>query len=207
MEAIKVTAVTPTLVESPKTLSELHPLTMPQGGRDRLNFDTWDTIEVFGQEDTFHLHGYYVIERADPTSADWYDASVEISMRELSVTGVSQKFGRVYASVNHGIGRQSRGRVSAGTNPPEIVDSPIFDAPKLCTMDGFMKFELPDVGMTVFNKEPIVLKHNITHIPPIAQGGGTGRVAVNLHRIDDPDGPPIAILREVKTNIGAWLED
>ena len=58
---------------------------------------------------------------------------------------------------------------------------------------------------TLFNKEPIVLRHTITHIPPIGQGGGTqGRVAVNLYRSDDPEAPPLAILREVKTHIGMW---
>ena len=197
-------AETSTLIPSPKSLSELHLFTMPQGGVDRLNFVTWDTIEVLGQgEDTLELRGYYVIERADPSSADWHEASVDIFMRELSVTGISQKFGRVHASVNEEIGRQSGGQVRPGTTYTGLVDSP-----KLCQMYGYMKFELSDVGVTAFNKEPILLQHNITHIPPIGQGGGTqGRVDVNLYRLDDPDGPPVAILHQVKTHIGAWLEE
>jgi len=175
---------------------------MPQGGVDRLNFVTWDTIEVLGRgEDTLELRGHYVIERAEPTSGDWSDASVDISMRELSVTGVSERFGRIHASVNDESGKQSGGQVSSGTTYPLLPDSP-----KLCRMSGYMKFDLSDVGITVFNKEPILLEHNITHIPPIGQGGGTrGRVEVNLYRVDDPDGPPVAILRQVKTHIGAWL--
>ncbi len=71
-----------TLAPSPKSLSELHLFTMPQGGLDQLNFVTWDTIEVVGMgEDTVELRGHYVIERADPTSADWQEASVNIRMR------------------------------------------------------------------------------------------------------------------------------
>jgi len=204
MVATYQAAGTSTLVPSPKSLSELHLFTMPQGGLDRLSFVTWDTIEVLGQgEDTLELRGYYVIERADPTSADWREASVDIFMRELSVTGVSQKFGRIHASVNEEIGKQSGGQVRAGTTYGGLVDSP-----KLCQMSGYMKFELSDVGVTVFNKEPILLEHNITHIPPIGQGGGTrGRVEVKLYRVDDPDGPPVAILRQVKTHIGAWLNE
>lgn len=209
MEAIRSATDKPTLVESPKSLSDLRLFTMPQGGLDRLRFVTWDTIEVVGHgEDTVELRGYYVIERADPTSADWREASVDIFMRELSLSGVSQKFGRVYASVNHDAGKQSGGQVRAGTAYPRIEDSPVIDTPKLCTMLGHMKFELPDAGVTVFNKEPIVLRHKITHIPPIGQGGGTqGRVEVNLYSVDNPDGPPVAILREVKTHIGAWLNE
>lgn len=192
------------LMPSPKSLSELRLLTMPQGGTDRLNFITWDTIEVLGEgEDTIEFQGYYRIERADPTSADWHEASVDIFMRELSVTGYSEKFGRIHASVNYDIGKASGGQVRAGT----IYDSPL-DSPKLCQMYGYMKFELSDLGVTVFNKEPILLEHKITHIPPVGQGGGTrDRVAVNLYLDADPDGPPIAILRQVKTHIGAWLDE
>lgn len=192
------------LMPSPKNLPELRLLTMPQGGIDRLKFVTWDTIEVPGQgEDTIEFHGYYVIERANPTSSDWPRASVDIFMRELSVDGISKKFGRIHARVNDNIGKQSGGQVRAGTKYSEIADSP-----KLCVMYGFMEFMMLDLGVTVFNKEPIQLEHHITHIPPIGQGGGTrGRVEVNLYRVDDPDGPPVAILHQVKTHIGAWLDD
>jgi len=192
------------LVASPKSLSELHLFTMPRGGIDRLSFVTWDTIEVLGHgEDTVELRGHYVIERADPTSADWREASVEIRMRELSVSGVSGKFGRIHAGVNDEIGKSSGGQVRSGTALGGFADSP-----KMCEMYGYMKFDLADAGMTVFNKEPILLQHTITHIPPIGQGGGTrGRVEVSLYRTDDPDGPPVATLRQVKTHIGSWLAD
>ncbi len=193
-----------TLVPNPKKLSDLQLFTMPEGGTDRLNFITWDTIEVQGYgEETIEFHGYYAIERSNPTSADWEEASINITMRELSVTGVSKNFGRIHATVNYDIGKQSGGQVSAGTVYPGVADSP-----KMCTMLGYMKFELSDLGMTVFNKDPIQLQHNITHVPPIGQGGGTrGRVEVPLYRTDDPDGAPVAVLRQVKTHIGAWLEN
>jgi hypothetical protein len=77
----------------------------------------------------------------------------------------------------------------------------------MCEMLGYMRFELPDVGVTVFNKEPIQLRHSITHIPPVGQGGGTREGAeVNLYGTDAPDGEPVAILHRVKTHIGAWLD-
>jgi hypothetical protein len=192
---------TSALIPSAKSLSELRVLAMPEAGTDRLNFIVWDTIEVMGVgEDTVELRGHYIIERATPTSGDWADASVDIVMREMSVTGYSVKFGPINASVNHSIGKPSRGQVRAGTVYPGIADSP-----KLCEMEGYMKFELPGVPITVFNKEPILLRHHITHIPPIGQGGGTqGRVAVDLYPLTDPDGPPVAVLRQVKTHIGGW---
>lgn len=190
-----------TLVPSPKSLSELHLFTMPEGGTDRLNFITWDTIAVQGYgEETIEFHGFYAIERATPTSADWQEASVDITMRELSVDGVSEKFGKIHASVNDTIGMPSGGQVRPGTTYPDVTDSP-----KMCQMYGYMKFDLSDLGMTVFNKTPILLEHNITHIPPIGQGGGTRpETEVELYRMDDPDGAPVAILKRVKTHIGAW---
>jgi hypothetical protein len=190
-----------TLVPSPKSLDELQLFTMPQGGIDRLNFITWDTIELIGQgEEVIEFHGYYAIDRATPTSADWTEASVDITMKELNVDGTSEKFGRVHASVNPDLGKISGGQVRPGTT----YTAP--DSPKLCQMYGYMQFDLQDVGITVFNKEPIVLEHNITHIPPVGQGGGTKeRANIALYRKDDPDGDPVAILHRVKTHIGSWL--
>jgi len=195
---------TKALIASPKKLSDLHLFTMPEGGTDRLNFITWDTIEVKNiGEETVEFHGHYAIERSTPTSADWSEASIDIRMRELSVDGVSKNFGRIHASVNDTIGFPSGGQVRTGTTYPDVIDSP-----KLCQMYGYMKFDLQDLGMTVFNKEPILLEHNITHVPPIGQGGGTRPdAAYNLYRADDPDGEPVAVLKRVKTHIGAWKEE
>jgi hypothetical protein len=202
MATTSASVSTEELVPSPKSLSDLQLFTMPRGGLDKLNFVTWDTIEVAGVEDTIELRGHYAIERKDPTAADWEEASVDIRMRELAVEGESERFGRLRASVNPEMG-QSGGQVTAGTTYPGLPDSP-----KLCIMEGYMKFELPDAGLTVFNKEAIQLQHNITHIPPVGQGGGTrGRVHVDLYRVDDPDGPPVAVLRQVKTHIGGWRSE
>lgn len=193
---------------SPRSLADLRLFTMPLGGVDRLNFRTFDTITVLradGEEvtDTVELRGHYLIERADPTSGDWRDASVDIAMREMSVSGVSEKFGRISASVNTAIGKESRGQVRPGA----IYETSPYDSPKMCEMFGYMQFELLDAGVVVFNKDPIQLQHSITHIPPIGQGGGTREGAdVPLYAANDPDGPPVAILRRVKTHIGAWLE-
>jgi hypothetical protein len=101
-------------------------------------------------------------------------------------------------AINTDIGKQSRGQVKPGTIYPDRADSP-----KMCVMEGYMKFELPDLAVTLFNREAIVLRHSITHIPPIGQGGGTGQVAVPLYSVENPDGEPVATLRQVKTHIGA----
>lgn len=191
-----------------RAVSELRLFTMPSGGTDRLNFRTWDTIAVLRPNeapliDTVELRGYYLIERAEPTSSSWHDASIDIFMREMSVSGVSKVFGRIQAGVNHDIGMPSRGQVRPGT----IYDSPA-DSPKLCEMFGYMEFNLADLGVSAFNKEAIKLTHSITHVPPIGQGGGTADgIEIPLYLKNRPDDAPVAILRKVKTHIGAWLDE
>ncbi|HQU84246.1 MAG TPA: DUF6073 family protein [Pyrinomonadaceae bacterium] len=189
------------LLPNPKTLADLRIQVMPEGGVDKLNFIAWDTIDVTGYgKETVELRGYYVIDRANPTDSDWEKASVDIRMAEMNIEGESKLFGKVHASVNYERGIESRGQVRAGTVYPGVADSP-----KLCEMEGYMKFEMPDIGLTAFNKDKILLQHKITHIPPVGQGGGTGEVAINLYNVEDPDGAPIAILRQVKTHIGSWI--
>lgn len=202
MSATVNAATTKTLIPSPKSLSDLQLFTMPEGGTDKLAFVTWDTIEVLGQgQETIEFRGHYQIERENPTSADWTEASVTIHMRELAVAGVSEKFGRIEVSTNEAYGA-SGGIVNSGTHYNNAPESP-----KLCQMDGYMAFHLVDAGLTVFNKDRIRLEHTITHIPPVGQGGGTAPgVSVNLYNVNDPDGEPVAVLHRVKTHIGAWLE-
>lgn len=184
-----------------KTLDQLKPFTPPAAGQDLLHFITWDTIEVPGVgEETVELRGTYLIERDNPTSADWYEAEINIKMRELNVSGTSEKFGRIEVSVNTDPGMESQGVVSMGTVIPDVKDG----AAKKCTMFNYAKFHLPDLGITCFNKEPIELRHNITHIPPVGQGGGTGQVRIPLYDVKNPDGEPVAYLKEVRTHIGTF---
>lgn len=192
------------LAPSVKRLADLHKFEMREGGVDRLKFFTWDTIMVPGiGEDVVFLRGNYVIEREDPTSADWDQASVHIHMRELSVAGVSEKFGRVRVGVSHETGRESGGQVLPGT-----VYEGLPQSPKMCEMHGYMQFELLDHGLTVFNKTAIELRHRITSIPPVGEGGGTEEgVVTPLYNLAKPDGEPVAYLRKVKTHIAGWLTD
>lgn len=201
------TTATDGYVPNASSLAELHLLRMPRGGTDKLRFETWDTFRVPGLDAPakVHLEGHYVIERSTPTSPDWVEGSIDIRMRELAVEGTHELLGRVRASVNTEIGLPSGGRVMPGT-----VYGGESDEPKLCVMEGYMMFELPDQGFTLFNKQPIPLQHKITHVPPIGQGGGTPQKdfdGIELYRVDDPDGEPPVTLLKVETHIGAWLDD
>lgn len=187
---------------SAKNISELKPFSMPVGGEDLLEFMAWDTIEVPGVgEETIELKGTYQIERQHPTSSDWNEAEIDIKMKKLDVKGISERLGRVEVSTNNEF-QQSQGRVQKGT---AFTDIPTGGA-KLCEMNNFAKFNLPDLGLTAFNKEPIELKHTITHVPPVGQGGGTGDVRIPLFNVEDPDGEPVAYLKKVKTHIGDFCK-
>lgn len=185
-----------------KTIEELQPFKMPEGGEDLLEFVALDTIEVPGiGEETIELVGSYLIEREHPSSSDWNDAAIKIRMKGLDVEGESATLGKIKVSTNPEY-KTSEGNVTSGTAFPVVNTG----APKYCEMHNYAKFELPDLGLTAFNKEPIELKHTITHVPPVGQGGGTGEIRIPLYNVKDPDGEPVAFLKKVKTHIGNFLK-
>lgn len=177
-----------------KKIEDLQPFKMPEGGEDLLDFVTWDTIEVPGVgEETIELKGTYMIQRDHPSCSNWNDASIDIKMKGLDVKGESEKLGKIEVSINEDY-KVSQGQVLPGTAVPSVESG----APKHCQMNNYAKFNLKDIGMTVFNKEPIELTHKITHVPPVGQGGGTGDIKIPLYNMEDPDGKPVAYLKKLE---------
>jgi hypothetical protein len=188
-------------IESPTCCADLRPFTMPKGGRDRLKFTTWDTIEIPGVgEREIRLDGAYQIKRNHPSCADWVEAEVDIAMEDMQVQGNDDLLGQVRAFLRSDLPAPSQGRVTRGT-----IQDNRSDGAKHCAMDANVAFQLEKLGMTVVAKEPIHLTHAITHIPPIGQGGGTGDVRIPLYDIKNIEGAPIAYLRRVKTHIGDFI--
>jgi hypothetical protein len=188
-------------IESPTCCADLRPFTMPKGGRDRLKFTTWDTIEIPGVgEREIRLDGSYQIKRNHPSCANWVDAEIDITMEDMQVQGNDDLLGQVRAFLRSDSPAPSRGRVTRGT-----IQDNRSDGAKHCAMDANVAFHLDKLGVTVVAKEPIHLTHSITHIPPIGQGGGTGDVRIPLYNVNSLDGEPIAYLRRVKTHIGDFI--
>lgn len=184
-------------------LQNLRLFALPPGGLDHLYFEVRDTIEVPGLgEEVVTLTGTYKIRRSDPTTQDWATATIDVQMVDLDVRGRSTMVGEIHAGLNPD--QLTLGRVGPAGGDM-LAGKP---KPTPCRFAAYMQFTLPERGgMVLVNKEPIPLLHTITHIPPIGQGGGTpGPVAIGFYDRRNPSGPPVALLKAVKTEIGRWVE-
>jgi hypothetical protein len=183
-------------------LAQLQLFALPPGGVDHLYFEVTDRIEVPGLgEDVVTMSGTYKIRRSDPTTNNWSTATIDVQMVDLDVRGTGRLIGEVHAGLNPD--RLTLGRVGPAGGDM-LAKKP---KPTPCRFAAFMQFTLPGRNMVLVNKDPIPLLHTITHIPPIGQGGGTpGEVAIGFYDRNNLDGPAVAILKAVKTEIGPWVE-
>jgi hypothetical protein len=178
-------------------LDNLHLFTVPTGGIDHLYFEVNDTIEVPGLgEETVTLDGTYRIQRSQPSTPDWETSNIDVKMLDLDVQGTSKLFGRIQVRLNPT--RETIGKVQGSGKPKR---------PKPCSFKAYIQMTLLDRNMTLINKEPVALEHLITHIPPIGQGGGNPEgTYYYLYNVKDLDGPPVAVLKRIRTHIGPWVE-
>jgi hypothetical protein len=166
---------------------------VPDPGVDFLHFTVWDTIEVPNVgTDTVELRGTYTIQRELPTSRDWRTAEMDIRLLDMDVHGTSPRLGRVSVALS-------------GSNVGHVYAAESDDSGKLCEIQGGIQMTLHDLGVTVFNKELVPLSHQITHIPPIGQGGSSPEVRIALYDVENPAGEPVAFLRRVRTQIGGYV--
>ena len=178
-------------------LNNLHLFNLPVGGIDHLYFEVNDTIEVPGVgEETVTLDGTYRIQRSQPSTSDWETANIDVKMLELDVTGTSKLFGRIHVQLNPV--QETVGKVKGTGSKTK---------PKPCSFKAYIQMTLLDKNMVLVNKEPVALEHLITHIPPIGQGGGNPEgTSYNLYNINNLNGPPVAVLKRIRTHIGPWVD-
>jgi hypothetical protein len=182
---------------SSQRLDNLHLFTVPAGGIDHLYFEVNDTIEVPGLgEETVTLDGTYRIQRSQPSTPDWETSNIDVKMLDLDVQGTSNLFGRIQVHLNPT--KETIGKVQGSGKPKR---------PKPCSFKAYIQMTLLDRNMTLINKEPVALEHLITHIPPIGQGGGNPEgTFYYLYNVKDLDGPPVAVLKRIRTHIGPWVD-
>lgn len=178
-------------------LNNLHLFNLPVGGIDHLYFEVNDTIEVPGVgEETVTLDGTYRIQRSQPSTSDWETANIDVKMLEMDVSGTSKLFGRIHVQLNPA--QETVGKVKGTGSKTK---------PKPCSFKAYIQMTLLDKNMILVNKEPVALEHLITHIPPIGQGGGNPEgTSYNLYNINNLNGPPVAVLKRIRTHIGPWVD-
>ncbi|GAA4513211.1 MULTISPECIES: DUF6073 family protein [Nonomuraea] len=174
----------------------------PEAGIDNLGIHSWDTFAIPGVgEFDVEFDGYVRVVRSEPTENEWADAEVYTNLIEMKMTGTSEELGTITVTLNPTC-------LSAGQirNPfdPYAGEGP---SAKACRMAVGCLFDIPKLGKTLFNKEPVILTiDDVRSIPP-AGAPGKGQIyrMLPLHDLKNPDAEPVGYLTSLRFNMGGYL--
>jgi len=175
----------------------------PPTGIDNLGITSTDNFHVPGKGDfSVDFKGYVRVARSTPTHGDWVNAVVYTNLIEMKMVGHADGLGEVLVTLNPDY-------LSTGQLRTPFEDMCEAQPEKACRMAVGALFEVPALGITLFNKEPIELTiDNVKKIPP-AGNPGLGRIyrMLPLFDYDDPNGPPTAYLTALKFAMGTYLTE
>ena len=185
---------------APQTVASFQP---PKSGIDNLGITTVDTFEIPGKgKFTVDFKGFVRVVRSRPSSSEWNQAKVNTNLIEMRVVGESPEIGPIIVTLNPD-------RLSTGQlwTPLEVVDC---DKPaKECSMYVSALFNLPRLGLTLFNQVPVQLTiENVQAIPP-AGNPGTGVIWGRLPLYDcaNPNGEEVAYITSLKFVMGTYITE
>ena len=179
------------------------PFTPPPTGIDNLGITSLDTFKVPGiGEFTVEFSGYVRVVRSNPTTDEWASTEVYTNLLEMHMEGESPELGPIHVSLNPDC-------LSTG-----MIRTP-FDAEneqqpaKACRMAVGAEFEMPKLGLRLFNKEPVLLTiDDVRSIPP-AGNPGKGQIyhMLPLYDAANPDAEPVAYLTSLSFRMGTYLPE
>jgi hypothetical protein len=181
----------------------VEPFTPPPTGIDNLGITSVDSFYIPGfGEMTADFSGYVRVARSQPTCADWVNSEVYTNLIEMRMVGKTKEVGDIVVTLNPDY-------LSTGQLRTPHEDLHQAQPEKACRMAVGAIFEVPQLGLSFFNKEPIELTiDNVRAIPP-AGNPGVGRIYRNLplYRTDDPQGPVAAYLTALNFVMGTYLAE
>lgn len=179
------------------------PFTPPPTGIDNLGITSVDTFKVPGVgEFTVEFEGYVRVVRSTPTTHEWSTTEVYTNLVEMHMRGESTELGPIDVTLNSDC--LSTGLIRT---PFEAEDER--KPEKACRMAVGAVFSLPKLGLTLFNKEPVLLTiDHVRSIPP-AGNPGQGQIYQMLPLFDvaNPDAEPVAYLTSLSFRMGTYLDD
>lgn len=167
------------------------------GGIDNLALSSKDTFHIPGKgEFEVDFRGYFRVARSNPTSKDWAKAEWFVNMIDLQLSGESEALGPINVTLN-------ADRVSPG----QVFAAGDVDAAAKCRIATAATFEMSQLGITAFNKEPILLMNDaIESVPPVEDPNGEAHIyRLPLFSVDDPNGQPIAYLTSLRYTVGNYI--
>jgi hypothetical protein len=181
----------------------VEPFTPPPTGIDNLGISSRDTFYVAALgEFTVDFSGYVRVARSQPTCPDWVNAEVYTNLIEMRMVGKTSTVGDIIVTLNSEY-------LSTGQLRTPFEDLDKTQPEKACRMAVGAIFDVPALGKSFFNKEPIELTiDNVRAIPP-AGNPGVGRIYRNLplYDVKDPQGPVVAYLTALTFVMGTYLTE
>jgi len=184
---------------------DVQPFSVPAGAIDNLALSATDTFLIPGRgEFSVKLDGYFRVAREDPTTDDWATAQVFVNLVDMNLVGNHPDLGKLTVRLNPDV-------VSPGqTFGPALTMGPGGrSAPAACRIGAGALFESSDLGLTLFNKEPILLMNDaIEAIPPVEDPNGTAHLyRLPLYDRANPDAKPIAYLTSLSYTVGNYVTE
>jgi hypothetical protein len=144
------------------------------------------------------FEGYFQVARAAPTTQEWGTAEFHVNMTDILLHSKSavKDIGPMHVRLNKEI-------LSAG----QVFASGGAKSAAACRIAASVVFEAPDRGMTLFNKEPILLMNGaIKSVPPVEDPNGKAHVyLLPLFDTKHPDGNAVAYLESLAYTVGNYL--
>ncbi len=176
---------------------EVPRFTTPTAGIDNLALSANDVFVRPGiGEFSVAFDGYFQVARAKPTTSDWETAEVHVNLTDMRLTGEDSSLGPINVTLNPAV-------VSGGqTFAPGATRSVA-----KCRIAAAVQFSAPEAGVTLFNKEPVLLMNDgIDSIPPVEDPNGKAFIyLLPLYDVKAPQAPPVAYLKELRYTVGDYL--
>lgn len=182
---------------------KVEPYTPPSPGVDNLGITSTDTFMIpnFG-EFTVDFQGFVRVARSKPTTDEWVTAEVFTNLIDMCMRGEAPGIGPIIVTLNPDF-------LSAGQLRTPFGDMECQQPAKACRMAVGAYFHLPNLELTLFNKEPIELTiDNVQMIPP-AGNPGEGRIyqILPLFDLNNPQGNPTAYLTSLHFAMGHYITE
>lgn len=178
---------------------EVLPYTVRPGGIDNLGLHSTDVFTIPGQgEFVVDFTGYFRVARSHPTTTAWTTFEITVNILDLRLQGTSPALGTVAVRLNPDI--LAAGQIFAASSAGQGA---------ACRIATGATFELQALGITVFNKEPILLMNsNVKSIPPVNDPNGQAQLfRLPLFDLANPDGRAVAYLTSLRYGADHYITE
>lgn len=208
---MSVTAEEPTIVYGPRVSVDVpnryvgtpvQPWTPPRPGIDNLGISSVDTFAVPGVgEFTVEFNGWVRVVRSEPTAGEWAEAEVYTNLIEMKMVGESEELGTITVTLNPQC--LSAGQIRTPFDP-YAGEGP---SAKACRMAVGAIFDVPKMGLKLYNKEPVILTIDDVRTIPPAGAPGKGQIyrMLPLYDMEHPEREPVAYLTSLRFQMGGYL--